>query len=573
MGDRLLHLLLTELDPEFPGLFKVAVDFEDHAPRADGGEMRLARLVAGIIRDEKLRPFERDAVARVVEQAARLADDGEKVTTRVRDIADLVRETDHAAAAAGHPVARAADVQAALDAADRRRDRIRRRTQQAIFEGTLLVDTAGTQVGQVNGLSVVQLGGWSFGRPSRITARVRLGRGEVVDIEREVELGGPIHSKGVLILAGFLGGRFAPDRPLSLRASLVFEQSYGGVEGDSASSAELYALLSALAELPVRQGIAVTGSVNQHGRVQAIGGVNEKVEGFYDVCRERGLDGTQGVVDARRQPAPPHAAAGRGRGRGRGRFHVWTVEHGRRGHRDPDRRPGRPAARRWRVARGQRERAGGREASRPGGGEQGLLEPGGPSVTIRTARRVVVALDASAPSREAARAAAELARRLGAVEVAGLFVEDVNVLRLGRSAAGAGDPASGRNGTDDRPGNARDGTPGGGVPGATGARAGGLGGAGRLVLRGAARPGDERGPRGHGRDRSPGARRGKLAVHRRPARAPAGGGTVTGARERLPDPPPLTALLERGPVLGPRPACGRSALAGITSVRRSGLPA
>ena len=326
VGDRLLHVLLTELDPEFAGLFKVAVDFEDQAPRADGGEMRLARLVAGIVRDEKLRSFERDAVARVVEHAARLADDGGKVTTRVRDIADLVRETDHAAAAAGHPVARAADVQAALDAADRRRDRIRRRTHQAIVEGTLLVDTAGAQVGQVNGLSVVQLGGWSFGRPSRITARVRLGRGEVVDIEREVELGGPIHSKGVLILAGFFGGRFAPDRPLSLRASLVFEQSYGGVEGDSASSAELYALLSALAELPVRQGIAVTGSVNQHGRVQAIGGVNEKVEGFYDVCRERGLDGSQGVVipagnqrHLMLRPDVVEATAA-------GRFHVWTVD-------------------------------------------------------------------------------------------------------------------------------------------------------------------------------------------------------------------------------------------------------
>jgi len=326
VGDRMLHLLLSELDPEFSGLFKVAADFEDKAPRADGGELRLARLVAGIVRDEKLRPFDRSAVARVVEQAARLADDGGKVTTRVRDIADLLREADHAAAGAGRPVVGPDDVQAALDAAERRHDRIRRRTQEAIAEGTLLVDTAGAQVGQVNGLSIVQIGRISFGRPSRITAGVALGRGEVVDIEREVELGGPIHSKGVLILAGFLGARFAPDRPLSLRASLVFEQSYGGVEGDSASSAELYALLSALAELPIRQGIAVTGSVNQHGRVQAIGGVNEKVEGFFDVCRERGLDGTQGVVvPAANQrhlmlrPDVVEAAAA-------GRFHVWAVE-------------------------------------------------------------------------------------------------------------------------------------------------------------------------------------------------------------------------------------------------------
>ncbi len=326
VGDRLLHLLLSELDPEFAGLFKVTADFEDQAPRADGGELRLARLVAGIARDERLRPFDRSAVARVVEQAARLADDGEKVTTRVRDIANLVREADHAAAAAGRPVVGPADVQAALDAAERRQDRIRRRTQEAIAEGTLLVDTAGEQVGQVNGLSILQVGRVAFGRPSRITAGVCLGRGEVVDIEREVELGGPLHSKGVLILAGFLGSRFARDRPLSLRASLVFEQSYGGVEGDSASSAELYALLSALADLPIRQGIAVTGSVNQHGRVQAIGGVNEKIEGFFDVCRARGLDGTQGVVvPAANQrhlmlrPDVVEAAA-------TGRFHIWAVE-------------------------------------------------------------------------------------------------------------------------------------------------------------------------------------------------------------------------------------------------------
>src|SRR5512137_46746 len=326
VGDRLLHLLLTELDPEFAGLFKVAVDFDDHAPRADGGEMRLARLVAGIAREERLRPFDRQAVARVIEHAARLAEDGERLTTRVRDIADLVREADHGAATASHAVAGAGDVQAALEAAERRRDRIRRRMHQAIIERTLLVDTAGSQVGQVNGLSVVQLGGWSFGRPSRITARVRLGRGEVVDIEREVELGGPIHSKGVMILAGFLGARYCSDRPFSLSASLVFEQSYGGVEGDSASCAEACALLSELSGLPIAQTLALTGSVNQHGQIQAVGGVNEKVEGFFDVCRERGLDGTQGVVvPAANQrhlmlrPDVVEAAAA-------GRFHVWAVE-------------------------------------------------------------------------------------------------------------------------------------------------------------------------------------------------------------------------------------------------------
>jgi len=188
------------------------------------------------------------------------------------------------------------DVEQAIQAKIHREDRIRERLLEETLRGTLLIDTQGERVGQVNGLSVMQLADFSFGHPTRITARVRLGKGEVIDIEREVELGGPIHSKGVLILSGFLGARYAADQPLSLAASLVFEQSYGAVEGDSASSAELYALLSALAGLPIQQSLAVTGSVNQHGEVQAIGGVNEKIEGFFDLCRARGnLDG-QGVL-------------------------------------------------------------------------------------------------------------------------------------------------------------------------------------------------------------------------------------------------------------------------------------
>jgi predicted ATP-dependent protease len=189
-----------------------------------------------------------------------------------------------------------ADVQQAVDARVFRSDRVRAHLREAIQRRTILIDTQGARVGQVNGLSVVDLGPFAFGHPSRITARVRLGKGEVLDIQREVELGGPVHSKGVLILSGFLGARYTPDRPLSLAASLVFEQTYAEVEGDSASCAELYALLSALAELPIKQSLAVTGSVNQHGEVQAIGGVNEKIEGFFDVCRDRGLNGEQGVL-------------------------------------------------------------------------------------------------------------------------------------------------------------------------------------------------------------------------------------------------------------------------------------
>jgi predicted ATP-dependent protease len=232
----------------------------------------------------------------VIEQAARIAGDAEKVSTHMRSVSDLIREADHWAGDAGKDRLTADDVQRAIDGRIRRAGRLRERVQEQIRRGSILIDTDGARTAQVNGLSVMQLGELQFGFPTRITARVRLGRGDVVDIEREVELGGPIHSKGVLILGGFLGGRFAADRPLSLRASLVFEQSYGGVEGDSASLAELCALLSALSGLPIRQGIAITGSVNQLGAVQPIGGVNEKIEGFFDVCAARGLTGEQGVV-------------------------------------------------------------------------------------------------------------------------------------------------------------------------------------------------------------------------------------------------------------------------------------
>jgi predicted ATP-dependent protease len=218
------------------------------------------------------------------------------MSIQMNHITDLMRAADYWAGEAGRDIVAADDVSKAIDAQIYRSDRIRDRVQEQVHRETVLIDTAGSQVGQVNGLSVYQFGDFAFGRPSRITARVRMGKGEVLDIEREVELGGPIHSKGVLILSSFLGSRYSEDRQLSLSASLVFEQSYGGIEGDSASSAELYALLSSLAETPVKQSLAVTGSVNQFGRVQAIGGVNEKIEGFFDICNERGLEGEHGVL-------------------------------------------------------------------------------------------------------------------------------------------------------------------------------------------------------------------------------------------------------------------------------------
>ena len=296
VGERLLYYLLSSLDTEFGELFKVAADFEERMERNADSHLLYARLIGTIARQDALLPFDRGAVGRVIEQSSRLAGDAQKVLAHRRTLADLLREADYWAREAARPAVTAEDVQRAIDAQIHRADRLRDRLLEEFLHGTILVDTQGERVGQVNGLSVIQLADFAFGHPSRITARIRLGRGEVIDIEREVELSGPIHSKGVLILSGFLGARYAPDHPLSLSASLVFEQSYGAVEGDSASSAELYALLSALSGLPIQQSLTVTGSVNQHGQIQAIGGVNEKIEGFFDLCRNRGtLDG-QGVL-------------------------------------------------------------------------------------------------------------------------------------------------------------------------------------------------------------------------------------------------------------------------------------
>ncbi len=296
VGPPLLYYLLSELDPDFVEHFKIAAEFDDRIDRTPENVALYARLIASAARRAKLRPLDRGAVARVIDEAARMSGDSEKLSAQLRNLTDLLQEADHLATTKGAAVIGASEVETAINARHRRSDRIYRRLQEEIGRNTLRIETAGERIGQVNGLSVISLGGVSFGHPSRITAQVRLGKGEVIDIEREVALGGPIHSKGVMILAGFLGGRFGREGPLSLTASLVFEQSYGGVEGDSASAAELFALLSALSETPIRQSLAVTGSIDQHGRIQAIGGVNEKIEGFFDVCQARGLTGEQGVL-------------------------------------------------------------------------------------------------------------------------------------------------------------------------------------------------------------------------------------------------------------------------------------
>jgi len=296
LGERHVYYLLSYLDPEFRELFKVALDFSDRMDRNEETQQLYARLIASIANKEKLRHFDRAAVGRVIEHSARMLGDSEKLATHMRSLADLLREADYWAAERGAQIVGREDVQRTIDTQVYRVDRIREHIQEEIQRGTLMIDTQGSKVGRINGLSVYDLGNFMFGRPSRITARVRVGDNQVVDIEREVELGGPIHSKGVFILSAFIGSRYVLDKPLALSASLVFEQSYGEIEGDSASSAELFALLSALADAPLKQSLAVTGSVNQHGEIQPIGGVNEKIEGFFDACERRGLTGDQGVI-------------------------------------------------------------------------------------------------------------------------------------------------------------------------------------------------------------------------------------------------------------------------------------
>ncbi|MGH7123670.1 MAG: Lon protease family protein, partial [Stellaceae bacterium] len=268
-GDRELYYLLAAHDPDFTRLFKVQADFDDTIARSTENDQAYARLIASVVKEHSLKPVDASGVARLIDEGARLADDREKLSIEIGRIADIVREADYWSGEASRKVTTRQDVERAIEEQIRRSDRLREKAQEVVNRGVVLVDTEGASVGQINGLAVMQLGSLAFGRPSRITARVRLGSGRVMDIEREAKLGGPLHSKGVMILWGFLAGRYALDVPLAMAATLVFEQSYGGVDGDSASSAELYALLSALSGVPIKQSLAVTGSVNQLGEVQA----------------------------------------------------------------------------------------------------------------------------------------------------------------------------------------------------------------------------------------------------------------------------------------------------------------
>jgi len=325
IGDRELYELLYHYEEDFRKIFKVRVEFDEEMAMSDGVIAEYAGRLRALSEKEGLYPFDRGAFAAMLEYGVRQAGRRNKVTARFIDIADLAREAHYAAAAAGETVVRAAHVRGALASKMERHNLVETRIREMIEEGTLLVDVADKRVGQVNGLSVLEIGGYSFGKPVRITATAALGKTGLINIERESNLSGRFHDKGVHIISGFLRSRFAQNKPLSLAASICFEQSYSGVDGDSASSTEVYALVSALSGLALRQDIAVTGSMNQQGDVQAIGGVNEKIEGFFDVCRMRGLTGTQGVLIPESNVEDLMLREDVLESVSTGKFHIWPV--------------------------------------------------------------------------------------------------------------------------------------------------------------------------------------------------------------------------------------------------------
>ncbi len=326
IGSPWIYYLLYYLEPDYRKFFKVKGDFDSRVARTPAIMKDYALFVATHCRTEKLLPFDRSGVAELLEFSARSVEDQQKLSSQFTEISDLIHEASYWAGQEKSPLVTRVFVQRAIEEKVYRGNRIEERMQELFEDGTILVDTAGAEVGQINGLSVITLGDYTFGRPSRVTARVYMGRAGMVNIEREVKLSGPIHDKGILILTGYLGGKFAHDKPLSFSASICFEQSYEGVEGDSASSTELYALLSSLAGVPLRQGIAVTGSVNQLGKVQPIGGVNYKIEGFYAVCKAKGLTGEQGVLIPKSNERHLMLKEEVVEAVKAGQFHIWSVE-------------------------------------------------------------------------------------------------------------------------------------------------------------------------------------------------------------------------------------------------------
>jgi lon-related putative ATP-dependent protease len=325
-GEAWLFARLRELDSDFAEFFKVQVDFSTSVDRDDANCGQLLALLADVARKDSLKQLDRTGAARVIDEASRMAGDAEKISVRTGRLSDLLREADHFAGEAGRSLIAREDVSRAVAAKEDRAGRLKALEQELIKRRIVFIDTDGAKTGQVNGISVLSFGGFAFGMPARITARVRPGNGRVTDIERLAEFSGPSHAKGVQILSGYLNGHYAVSRPLSLSASLAFEQSYGPIDGDSASTAELIAILSAIADIPLKQGVAITGSINQHGAIQPIGGANEKIEGFFDVCASRGFTKGNGVIIPKANLMnlmlrDDVVAAARD-----GRFAVWAVE-------------------------------------------------------------------------------------------------------------------------------------------------------------------------------------------------------------------------------------------------------
>lgn len=325
-GDAELYELLSERDPDFSDYFKVEADFGILMDRTEENEIEYAKLIGSLSKKKNLRSLNKQAVAKVIEYSSRLADSSEKLTAHIASIGDLLREADYWARKSKSNHIGKNHIDQAIEAQIYRSGRIKEAMLEQIDKGTILIDIKGKKVGQINGLVVYNFSRNSFGKPSRITTQVRIGKGEFVNIEREVEMSGPIHSKGVLILESLLANRFAKYCPLSLNASIVFEQSYGGVDGDSASSTEYYCLLSAISGIPIKQSIAVTGSINQFGEIQPIGGVNEKIEGFFDVCEHQGLTGDQGVIIPRTNVADLMLREDICTAVDEGKFHIWAVD-------------------------------------------------------------------------------------------------------------------------------------------------------------------------------------------------------------------------------------------------------
>ena len=372
IGNPQTYAILYQLDQDFKKLFKVKADFDTTMERTPDNVDKYTKFICGLVQREGLLHLDPSALGAVIEQSSRMAEDQEKLSTEFALVADMLREASFYAMEEGATQITRDHIRKQIEEKDYRSNMIQQKIQEMIEEGTILIDVDGKKAGQLNGLAVLGLGDFVFGRPSRITAAVGVGRDGIIDIERLAEMGGATHTKGVMIISGFLNERYAISAPLSLSARVVFEQSYSGIDGDSASSTELYAILSELSGVSIRQNIAVTGSVNQKGEVQAIGGVNYKIEGFYETCKLVGLTGEQGcmipranvhnlmlkeeIVDAVRN----------------GKFHVWAVKTIDRGHRGADRRCRREAEQGWDLSGGYHQRPGPEEAERHGPGSEGV---------------------------------------------------------------------------------------------------------------------------------------------------------------------------------------------------------